>query len=452
MKKSLVALAALAVVSAASAQSSVTLYGVLDAAYNRLSATDAGVLSRVTGTGGNVASRIGFRGVEDLGGGLKASFVLEAGINVDNGTGVASPVNSTVLGQNLNFGTGVGGGNPLLLNPASSGAGLQGLTFNRRSTVSLEGGFGEIRVGRDLTPSFVNLAAFDPFTNVGVGSALNVILGSLNPAGNSVAPPGSPKPQIRASNSIGYFTPSNLGGFYGQAMYAFSEVPTSCSAFGAVAAGGAGPNSCFGAKGDGKYLGLRGGYANGPVNVAFGYGKTTYANDPTVPLGLFINNGVGAASQFRGNYTAVNLGGSYDFGVAKAMAQWGTQVQQANLNQGFNSFGAVNAAALPQDQKLTHYLLGVSVPVGAGEFKASYNWGKVNSRALIVDNERKQNQLALGYVYNLSKRTAVYTSLSRLTASGLGATATQALTSSAVTATSGNVTATGYDIGIRHSF
>lgn len=451
MKKSLIALAAIAAVGAASAQSSVTLYGVLDAAYNRLSASDAGTLSRITGNGGNQASRIGFRGVEDLGGGLKASFVLEASINVDNGTGVASPTNSTVLGQNLNFGSG-NTGNAINANPASSAGGLQGLTFNRRSTVSLEGGFGEIRVGRDLTPSFLNIAAFDPFGTVGVGSALNVVLGALNPAGNSVAPPGSPKPQIRSSNSIGYITPGGLGGFYGQAMYAFAEVPTNCLAFGASAAATAATNTCAGASGDGKYMGLRGGYANGPMNFAVAYGKTTYANDATAPAaGLFVTAGTPLNQQFRGNYTVVNLAGSYDFGVAKMMAQYGTQVQQANINQTLNTTtGLVDPARQAKDQKLTHYLLGVSVPVGPGEFKASYNWGKVDSRALVTDNERKQNQLALGYVYNMSKRTAVYTTYSRLTASGLGAVATMALNSSAVA--TGNVTATGYDIGIRHSF
>ena len=450
MKKSLIALAAVAAVGAASAQSSVTLYGVLDTAYNNLSATNAGTLSRLTGNGSNQASRLGFRGVEDLGGGLKANFVLEAGINVDNGTGAASPTGSTIAGQNLLTGTG-NTGNAITANPVSSNGGLQGLTFNRRATVGLQGAFGEVRLGRDLTPSFLNLATFDPFGNVGVGSALNVALGGLNPAGNSVAPPGSPKPQIRSSNSIGYMTP-NLGGFTGQVMYAFAEVPTNCTAFGAIAATTNNTNSCTGASGDGKYLGLRGAYANGPIGVAAAYGKTTYANDPTAPAGLVVNGGTPLLSQFRGNYTVMNLGASYDFGKAKAMVQYGTQVQQANINQTLNTgTGALDLTRAAQDQKLTHYLLGVSVPVGAGEFKASYNWGKVNSRALVIDNQRKQTQLALGYVHNLSKRTAAYTTYSRLNASGNGAVATMGLNSSAATAASG-VSATGYDIGIRHSF
>jgi len=134
MKKSLVALAALAVAGVASAQSSVTLFGVVDASVTGYSNTArderATVFPNQFGipvylNQGSVktsrrelansaynSSRLGFRGTEDLGGGLAASFWLEAPISNDDGSqGVA--------------------------------------TFARRSTVSLSGGFGEIRLGRD---------------------------------------------------------------------------------------------------------------------------------------------------------------------------------------------------------------------------------------------------------------------------------------------------------------
>ena len=430
MKKSLIALAAVAAVGAASAQSSVTLYGVLDAAYNNLSATNAGSLSRVTGNGANQASRIGFRGVEDLGGGLKASFVLEAGINVDNGAGATTTSNNMTLGQSASTGSAA----TLAGNASSSAGGQQGLTFNRRSTISLEGSFGEVRLGRDLTPSFLNLAAFDPFGAVGVGAATNVTLGTLNPIGVSVAPPGSPKATVRASNSLQYFSP-NFAGFRAGVMYAFSESPSNCTAFGAPEAGTSAANSCPGASGDGKYVGARGVYSNGPISAAIAFGKNTFANSSAAQGGAL------TGLQFRGNGNILNLGGSYNFGVATAMAQYGTMKQQANLNQ-----------AVATDQKLTHYLLGVSVPMGAGEFKASYNWGKLDKNATATENTRRQNQLALGYVHNLSKRTAAYTTYSRMNASGAGATASMGLTSAAVAATGGSVSASGFDIGVRHSF
>ena len=81
MKKSLIALAVLAASGAAMAQSSVTLYSVADAAVTYVSSLDnwTGLSS-----GANQTSRLGFpRCVEDLGGGLKANFVLEGGFNLD---------------------------------------------------------------------------------------------------------------------------------------------------------------------------------------------------------------------------------------------------------------------------------------------------------------------------------------------------------------------------------
>src|SRR3981189_3216121 len=97
MKKSLVALAALAVAGVASAQSSVTLFGVVDAAvssYTNKSDTVFGGSIKTSQTAltnsGYNSSRLGFRGTEDLGGGLAASFWLEAGIGNDDGTVGAS--------------------------------------------------------------------------------------------------------------------------------------------------------------------------------------------------------------------------------------------------------------------------------------------------------------------------------------------------------------------------
>ena len=82
MKKSLIALAVLAASGAAMAQSSVTLFGVVDEA---VSYTNGKTNWNGINSGGNATSRIGFRGVEDLGGGLKAGFVLEQGFYVDQG-------------------------------------------------------------------------------------------------------------------------------------------------------------------------------------------------------------------------------------------------------------------------------------------------------------------------------------------------------------------------------
>jgi len=119
MKKSLVALAVLAASGAAMAQSSVTLFGIVDAAYTSGSGSVSDK-TQLTNSGYN-SSRLGFRGVEDLGGGMKASFHIEGALANDNGN-------------------------------------ASGLTFQRRSTVSLQGGMGEIRLGRDYTPEALPLS------------------------------------------------------------------------------------------------------------------------------------------------------------------------------------------------------------------------------------------------------------------------------------------------------
>ena len=136
MKKSLIALAALAAVGAASAQSSVTLYGVLDAGYTwtQHTAKVPGTTFKTTETGftsGNLSgSRWGLKGQEDLGNGLAAVFNVEAGFDSING----------------DFTTG----------------------FNRRAVVGLKGSFGQVLVGRDDTPldnlASGNYQAIDSFS------------------------------------------------------------------------------------------------------------------------------------------------------------------------------------------------------------------------------------------------------------------------------------------------
>src|SRR5450755_1836654 len=99
MKKSLLALAVLgAFAGAASAQSSVTLFGVVDLSGNDIKNGTAKTYSLQSNQLNS--NRLGFRGIEDLGGGLKAGFWLEAGMNNENGNvggsnGLATPANGT---------------------------------------------------------------------------------------------------------------------------------------------------------------------------------------------------------------------------------------------------------------------------------------------------------------------------------------------------------------------
>jgi len=353
MKKSLLAMAALtAFAGVASAQSSVTLFGIVDLSARNVKNGPAGSLKTLS-TDGNASSRLGFRGVEDLGGGLRAGFWLEGGLAADVGN--------------------QGGGN---------GTGATAM-WNRRATVSLLGGFGEIRLGRDYVPTFWNHTVFDPFGTNGVGSQTNLI----SPA-PTTAPFGTAQANtlVRANNTIGYFLPA-IGGLYGQVMVAAGENQTT-------------PN---------KYIGGRLGYAAGPVNVAVAYGKTE------------------KESYNADDMTAFNVAGSFNFGFATLFAQYHKYEYSV--------------------QDLKNYMVGATVPIGAGTFKASY--GKTD-RTLAANNEPGATQVAVGYVYDLSKRTALYTHYARVK-NDRGLNYTTSTGGPAIGTTVG-FTSTGYEFGVRHSF
>lgn len=289
MKKTLIALAALAAASGVLAQtptaraggtSNVTIFGVLDATVTRLTVTDGGSQLIMDGSGRNMSSRLGFRGVEDMGGGLSAAFWLEAAVDPSNGAGSNTTINNTSGGDRVSFNT--SGAN--VSNPQSTLGARQGLTFNRASTISLIGkDWGEIRLGRDYNPAFWNYTVFDPFGTVGVGSALNVIGGPLAPVGVQAFPPGAAYPMVRASNSLGWLS-NDMGGFRAQIQYALSEQPTKC----VTPLANVNTNTCWGADGDGKLLGFRLSYAQGPLSVAYGYSKTNYGDVASSGTGLLV--------------------------------------------------------------------------------------------------------------------------------------------------------------------
>jgi len=317
MKKSLLALAALtAFAGAASAQSSVTLFGILDVAVRGVD-NDNGARTTLS-TDGNASSRLGFRGVEDLGGGLRAGFWLEAALSPDTG----------LMG---------------------SSAQAVNQIFNRRATVSLTSGLGEIRLGRDYTPTFWNHTVFDPFGTNGVGSQTNLMW-----AFEDQDPPGQ------------------------------------------------------------NYIGGRIGYAAGPINVALAYGETKEA---------------------VGNETleAWNIGASWNFGFMTLMGQYHDY-----------SIGA---------RQTENFLIGGTFPLGNGVLKASYSMTSLDAGGPGLPGSGNvsgdASQIAVGYVYDLSKRTALYGHYSvidndpglRFTASGSGKT-------NGV----GGFTSQGIEFGVRHSF
>ncbi len=318
MKKSFTTLLALsAFAGAASAQTNVTIYGIVDAgiAYDK-DVTAAGHTWRLD-SGQQSGSRLGFRGKENLGGGLSGIFTLESGFNIDDGTSAQG-----------------------------------GRLFGRQAWVGLESGVGTVKLGRQQTPLYYALLAIDPF--------------AINLAGNAQRVFGyglyNEDPPIRRSdNTITYTTP-NFGGFTGQLGYGFGERT--------------GDNSEFRQ----AQVGL--GYANGPINVQFAY------HDANT---LTLSPAAAALGAGTADFRTAFLGGTYDFGIAKAHLAFANSKAEAALTSLDNH----------------NWLVGVSAPIGMGTVLASY----VRNDVRDID-EGVTDQYALGYTHSLSKRTNLYTSLS----------------------------------------
>lgn len=329
---------ALAAGSGAQAQSSVTIQGSLDVNL-RMVRNDSTL--RTLSTNGTSASNIALRGVEDLGGGLSAGFWLETSVGLDTGA-----------------------------------AGASGQFWDRRATLGLQSRqWGEFRIGRDYVPTYANISRFDPLKALGVGNGNN-----LEPTTNSLG--STANTLIRSNNTLSYFTPSTLGGFYAHAMYAPGESL---------------PN---------RFRGLRLGYAEKNFEMAVGYGAT-----------------VGDAS---GNeFKVVNVGGTYDFGVIRAMAFW----QKATYLQ----------------RRQDNYLVGAVVPAGTGEVRVSYQRADQLGAGTDANDAR---QMALSYFHPLSKRTALYATASKVVNSGVQ---TYRASSSGGPLTPGR-NSTGTEFGVQHRF
>jgi predicted porin len=335
MKKSLFALAVLGTVAGlASAQSNVTIYGILDMGVDYDSGKTGSAATGSTpkwsvNSGQTSGSRLGFKGSEDLGGGLSAIFALESGINADDGT--------------LAYG---------------------GRLFGRQSWVGLSGNFGSVKLGRQLTSTFLALQTVDPFTTNSAGDgqrAYGYGLGKIDPIS-------------RADNSVIYQAPT-FAGFTALAGYGFGEQAGQINKFST------------------KFAGAN--YVNGPLTVVASYQKTdglsfAPSSTPTAALdAIVIASGLAPTTTTSATVSNSVIGATYDLGVVKLRAAAGNTKAQA-----------------VGDLNIRNYLVGLSAPAGAGNVLASWNRNNITDISAGVSN-----LFAFGYAYPLSKRTNLYTIL-----------------------------------------
>ena len=370
MQKKIIALAVAGLVSGvAFAQSNVTVYGVVDANYTYSKGPD--YKWNGIDDGGLSGSRIGFKGEEALGNGLKAVFTLEYGTRVDD----RAP-------------------------DAANGA----LTNARQSFVGLSGNFGSVTAGRQYAPSYMYIGG-SVASDVTSVYPTNMYYGQMT----TVQTGGG----SRWDNSIVYQSPV-WSGFDFRAIYAFGEQ----SGTNAVTP----PNKNYDLTDSNRY-GIGAKYSNGPVYLMGVY--QAIMDDDTV--GSTGNKGW-------------SVGGAYDFKVVKLFANYTREKD--------------NAAAA---RKETLWSLGVGIPVSsAGTVNVEYAQYKNNNLA----DENKSKGFGVGYVHNMSKRTTLYGTISRisnddrLALGGFGNSARSDLRVNGIGAVNaidgGNVT--NLQLGIRHSF
>ena len=338
----------------------VTLNGMLDlgARYTRNSVGSMKSLS----SGNTATSVLVIKGTEDMGEGLKASFWLESSILADTG-----------------------GAGSLTLTPTNQ-------FFDRRSTVSLAGNFGEVRAGRDWNPVFLGYVYSDPFFTVGVASSANFLNASVNTVfSRAFGSAANPTTISRVNNAIEYFTPPTLGGFYSHLMVGASE--------------NANANGGF------RYTGGRVGYRAGKLDIS-------------------------ASSS------------------ATRIAAQDAELKQAGI-AGHYSLDAVRLSAFFTQttflsSKQNHWLIGAIIPAGQGSIKVSYNkldQRGTNAAGLSIGANDAQ-QYGLGYEYNLSKRSALYVNAAHLSNKGQA----KFVIPGGRPGIAGGSGSTGYELGMRHAF
>lgn len=266
MQKKLLALAVAGLASGvASAQTNVTIYGVLDMGYV-YSSGSAGPRSGTNTYSGLASSaagnRLGFKGEEALGNGLKAVFTLEYGLNIDNNSGLGSVA------------------------PGATN-GLQA----RQQFVGLSSKYGTIALGRQYAPGFDATARNDALdaSDMSIQSSLSDLYGySITP--NSGA---------RFDNAITY-TSNNFSGLTISAIYGFGESNL-----------GGSYNTDINSVYDDSKVGLGLNYASGPINLDAVYQSR---------LSFVVPNAAPLPYKLPGTSKSINewyLGGSYDFKVVK---------------------------------------------------------------------------------------------------------------------------------------
>jgi predicted porin len=332
MKKSLIALAVLSATGASFAQSSVNVYGIADVYFGSTRSTGAPTQT-VVDSGGVDTSRFGFKGTEDLGGGLKANFLLEQGFSMDSGA--SGSTGSTFSSWKAASDKLAGIANPTKAQLQSAAdakaAAEKGQMFSRQAYVGFSGNFGEVKLGKMFTPYDDTKGVANAVFDSGLSPQINVWLSE-----SYAANPGS---------SVYYATP-NISGFSGALSYSLGEnkdIPTVGVDAGSVTS-------------------LRAQYEGGPLYAGFAY-QTEKATGDAKSL----------------NFTRLNA--TYDLGVVKVLAGYGFVSQDAVVGE---------------TQETNEWQIGVDYPVSS-TLKLSGGFARSSDNAAKGEQVRSGYGLGASY-------------------------------------------------------
>ncbi len=353
-----IALSALALAAAAAAHaqtpatSSVQIYGVVDAYLQ--SANGASSINRVQ-SGGLNGSRFGVRGSEDLGGGLRALFTIESGINLDDG---------------------------------SNG---QGAFWGRQAWVGLGTPYGQVSLGRQYGSIYTLTSDFSEFSNGPVGPSTAVIggYGGYEPVRGSAATATGNGGPARVNNSVKYESP-NFNGFKAGALLGLGEVS--------------------GGTNETRIADVYGRYTAGPLDVM---------------LSLQDDKSAAAALDVR----TISAAAAYQLGAFRVTGG----LVQVNDRNATNVDGE-------------GYWVGGNWRNGAHLVRAQYVLNKLK------DGDGETQAIGAGYQYDLSKRTALYTSLTQFKNEGAGYANRWATSMPAGLTSASDRDITEVVAGIRHTF
>jgi len=422
MKKHLIAAAVAAAVAVPAAAQTVTIYGIMDIGHSSLDRrvsnglTGRDMTTTGAGDGGLATSQIGFRGSEDLGGGLKAGFNLEYD----------------------------------LTDAANGGA----LGATRRSFLTLENSMGQLKLGQDTSAIHGVIAGFSAgFANNTVGALYTATasFGTGGVGGADATNTDGVRPHAAFTPGMISYTSPVINNFRARADYSKHTDETA----GAITA-------------ETKEFGLSLTYTNGPLSLGAGWqDRTQRAAAPGTGVGadgqpnpdgtntaaaLNAFFGIagnlnaataasvgGADAAYRFDKDVLAIGGSYNFGVAQPFVLY----TKADMSAGIGANAAVNEVAQADVVEF-----GVRVPMGATTYFGSMYSGEVDFSPVAGVNQGSSDTdgWQVGALYAMSKRTTAYAIY------GTSETANDATRP----AVGGNPSVQSdtkmYTIGVRHTF